>query len=591
MMKLRRIARRAGSRHAAVWFFVGLAAVIVVASVVLGANVSTWWYAGVLGVVPVGVAGRRFSLGMAAARLREELRQSWACEDDRERRFDLLERDLHRLAGDAVSENALDEHTWTDLDMDSVFARLDRTLTLPGESMLYAMVRCPETKEPALLERDRLIRLFQSDAALRESVRLELSRLGRADNTDVTGLLWGRRVARPAIASLFLPLTVLAVSVACGAAVWSASPLVLALIPVFLTNFIVTDRIRSKVYAQINALRYLGATIGRARSLAAVGPLEPSGMTAELETLIAQVASIESRARLLRPERGASSEIADLAFEYISTYFLVEARTFYGVLDELDRHRKSLRRLFELIGTLDACQSVASFREELPCYVEPEFVSDNGVCLDIAEGRHPLLSRPVANSLAPTAPGVFISGSNMSGKSTFLRTVALNAILAQSIYTCYATAYRASFFAVLSSINHADELDEGKSYYLVEAERLLRIVRAAEGERPCLCVIDELLRGTNSAERTSASAAILEYLCEQNALVLVASHDAELAQTVSDRIEHYHFADRFDDGQLHFDYRLYKGRATTQNAINVLESLGYPAEITDAARARFDGMS
>lgn len=575
-----------------VWPVLALAALIAVASLLLGAAANPLYYVGIFGSVPLGFAGYRLYVRRTAERLREELRRRWAQQDERDRHFDGLERAFEYLSAGDASENALDDDTWNDLNMDLVYTGLDRTLTLPGEAVLYTTLRCPETEEAALLDRGRLIALFQSDVALRESVRLELYRLGRVKHADVTGLLWGRRPVKPAIAAFFVPLTALAVLAVCSVAALGLAGFIFGLLPIFFVNLVIAHwLVRAKIYSQLNALRYLGALIARAQAIAALELPGLPAITTELGTLAAEVAHIARRTRLLRPERGMSVEIADALYEYVSTLFLVEARTFYGVLDGLERHLEALRRLYELLGTLDACQSVASFREELPCYAEPQFVAGNGACLELTEGRHPLLSEPVPNSLAPASAGVFISGSNMSGKSTFLRTVAVNAILAQTVYTCYASAYRASFFRILSSINHADELDEGKSYYLVEAERLLRIVRAVEGELPCLCVVDELLTGTNAAERTSASAAILEYLCAQNALVLVASHDAELARTVAGQMDHYHFADRFEDGRLHFDYRLNKGLATTRNAIKLLESLGYPAQLVAAARARFDRMT
>jgi len=228
---------------------------------------------------------------------------------------------------------------------------------------------------------------------------------------------------------------------------------------------------------------------------------------------------------------------------------------------------------------------VASFRHGLSHYVEPELASDE-VTLTMVDGRHPILSEAVANSITVASRGVFVSGSNMSGKTTFLRTVAVNAILAQTLYTCLCTRYRACPFVIVSSINHADELAEEKSYYLVEAERLLRIVRASEGENPCLCVIDELLRGTNSCERLSASLAILEYLSGRRALVIVSSHDTELAHAVADCFENYHFTDELGEEGLRFDYRLREGIGSTRNAIRLLEVLGYPGDIVRAARQR-----
>jgi MutS domain V len=573
------------------WTFVSLTFLTAVGFFILGATVNRFCYLGLLAVVPLGFTGYRMRLLMVTERLRATLRGCWARDQERDRDFGRLERTHDLLARSKPHSNALDNHTWDDLNMDLVYGKVDRTHTLPGEAVLYRTLRCPETKEAPLVERNRLIRLFQSDAALRESVGLELLQLGRARHTDVAGLLWGERPVKPSYSRFFPAFAAAPALLACAGLVSWPGFLIFGTFPLFVLNVIITQcLVRGKVYSQINALRYLGAMISRAETIGNLNHPQLAGITEELGGLSAKLKPIAKRTFLLRPERGLSVDFCDLIAEYASALFLLEVRTFYAVLDELERNLDPLRRLHELLGKLDAAQSVASFREGLPSYTEPDLVAKDGAHQTLEDGRHPLLSDAVANSFNPESQGVFISGSNMSGKSTFLRTVAVNAILAQTLYTCCASRYRASFFRILSSIQHADELDQGKSYYLVEAERLLRIVQAVDGDVPCLCVIDEMLRGTNSAERTSASAAILAHLCSQNALVVVASHDADLASVVTGAMEHYHFMDRFEEGRLQFDYRLKPGRGTTRNAIKLLESLGYPAGVVDEARSRFDAM-
>jgi DNA mismatch repair ATPase MutS len=304
---------------------------------------------------------------------------------------------------------------------------------------------------------------------------------------------------------------------------------------------------------------------------------------ADLARLASATSRIARRTRFLIPERGYSLELADILQEYVSAFFLVEARAFCGFLEDLEHHRDELRRVYEVVGELDALQSAASFRAGLPEYVEPELVED-GVNLALRDGKHPLVEDPVPNSIETCAGGIFVTGPNMAGKTTFLRTVAVNALMAQSICTCYASAYRASFFRIISSITRADELEAGVSYYLVEAERLLRIVRAAEGDMPCLCVVDEMLVGTNWAERRNASVAILDYLRGKKAIIIVSSHDVDLVSALETKYKNYHFADYVDEDGPQFDYVLREGLASGRNAIRLLERLGYPEEIVAQAR-------
>jgi DNA mismatch repair ATPase MutS len=187
-------------------------------------------------------------------------------------------------------------------------------------------------------------------------------------------------------------------------------------------------------------------------------------------------------------------------------------------------------------------------------------------------------------SLSLVARGCLITGANMSGKSTLLRTLGINALLAQTLFTCPAQRYRASRLRIVSSMRVSDDILEGKSRYMAEAERLLALVREA-GDRPtALCLIDELLSGTNVAERLAASRAILDYLARQDMLVVVATHDIELTHALRTLYDSYFFGDELGRDDLRFEYRLRRGVATTRNAVRLLERLGYPEAIVARAR-------
>ena len=283
------------------------------------------------------------------------------------------------------------------------------------------------------------------------------------------------------------------------------------------------------------------------------------------------------------PENSVSADLGAIVYAHLDTYFLREVRIFYAVLDEIRTHQEDLKTLYLLIGELDALQSIASFRHGLGPVAEPRFVAD-GPLLETQDLKHPLLEDPVANSVSLTRKGVSITGSNMAGKTTFLRTLGVNAILAQTIHTVLASSYTARAFRIFSLLNEHDSLLQGKSTYLAEAEHLLRMIRASHSEPLALCLIDEPLAGTNSTERTAASLEILRYLADRNALVIVATHDLHLAHRLLPGFDSYHFTDHVDEQGLRFDYLLRRGITSTSNAIRLLEVLGYPREITDRAR-------
>ena len=220
--------------------------------------------------------------------------------------------------------------------------------------------------------------------------------------------------------------------------------------------------------------------------------------------------------------------------------------------------------------------------------VEPEF-TDSTPSLDIESMAHPLLEKPVLNSVSLRAKGMLITGSNMSGKTTFLKTIGVNMLFAQTLHFCLAKKFSTSFFNTLTFIGRKDNIIEGKSYYLDEILTLLRIIQATREDIPCLCLIDELFRGTNSIERISASAEVLLYLAKQNGLVFASTHDLELTKLVADAYVNYHFQEEVGEHGLVFTYKLHEGPSETRNAIKLLRHVGYPEEITGAAEQRIRG--
>jgi DNA mismatch repair ATPase MutS len=208
---------------------------------------------------------------------------------------------------------------------------------------------------------------------------------------------------------------------------------------------------------------------------------------------------------------------------------------------------------------------------------------------ELADVRHPLLLDAVPNSitLAPRR-GLLITGSNMSGKSTFLRTLGVNAVLAQTLNTCLAAHYDAPVFNVRSCIGRADDLASGRSYYIAEVEALLELVAASTHAATHLFLLDELFRGTNAVERIAAGhAVLLELLSDARQtnphVVIAATHDGELVDLLPERYLPFHFADAGGPEGLTFDHRLRPGPATTRNAIALLRIHGAPPDLVRRA--------
>ena len=175
---------------------------------------------------------------------------------------------------------------------------------------------------------------------------------------------------------------------------------------------------------------------------------------------------------------------------------------------------------------------------------------------------------------------MLVTGSNASGKSTFLKAVAINALLAQTVHTCPAESYRGGLYRIFTSMALRDNLESGESYYIVEIKALKRILDAVNADpSPVLCFVDEVLRGTNTVERIAASTQVLKSLHRPGVLCFAATHDIELTRLLETAYDNYHFEEQVEGDDIRFNYQLMPGRAGTRNAIRLLGIIGYDEDI------------
>jgi len=227
---------------------------------------------------------------------------------------------------------------------------------------------------------------------------------------------------------------------------------------------------------------------------------------------------------------------------------------------------------------IDVALSIAWLRAEKRLG-KPTF---EGSELAIEAAVHPLIDGAVANDAQMARDrGLAITGSNMSGKTTYLRTIAINAVLAQAINSVFASRYRGPLLRVATSIDRLDDLGKSESYFLAEARSIKHLIDVAE-DGPALLAIDELFRGTNPRDRISAASSVLRYL-NSRAHVAVATHDAEVCDRLAGGYVELHFRDRWRDGRMTFDYRARPGRSPESNAIALLADVGFPSEIIEDA--------
>ncbi|MEQ9308742.1 MAG: MutS family DNA mismatch repair protein [Balneolaceae bacterium] len=239
---------------------------------------------------------------------------------------------------------------------------------------------------------------------------------------------------------------------------------------------------------------------------------------------------------------------------------------------------------FDAFYELEALNSLANFAMLNPEYSWGKFEVDPEGFFDSKGLGHPLISsnaRVTNDFRVQRDKDLFlITGSNMAGKSTFLRTVGINLILAYSGAPVCARSLNTDFFRVFSSINITDSLDDGLSHFYTEVKRLRFLLDELfkENEQPLFFFVDEIYRGTNNRERYAGSAAFLKEVAGKNGIGLVSSHDLELADLEDEipQLSNWHFVESIEDGKMTFEYKLKSGPCPSTNALEIMKMEGLP---------------
>ena len=477
------------------------------------------------------------------------------------------------------NDYTLDNQTWDDLDMNKVYEKLDRAYSSPGEAALYCMLRNPLMEEEKVKERGRLIQSFKENSKLRESLQCIFLNLNNDFKNSFLDMIENDLIINKAKYYIYtflgkiLPLVLILLSI------FVNIKYMLVLFGLSSINMLINT---SEVKAiKSNGIFYLRKNIKAAKKIVSVNSKDIIYYTEKITQILKSVKDIDRGTRLI----GFINMWGGL-FESISVIFLLEESAYYAISDKIKREKETLMDLYYTVGELEALISISGYKHNLSeQFVKPKFIKE--ITLSIKDGIHPLIDNAVGNSINIENGGIVLTGTNMAGKSTFLRMLGVNIILAQSFYFVLAKEYKAPFFNIVSSISPNDDLTKGKSFFMSEVESILRIIKAIEKDVPVFCPIDEIFRGTNPIERISMSAEILKYINNGKSISIVATHDRELVNILKENYEFYYFSEKVDASKgLSFDYKIKKGVSQTRNAIKLLEYMCYPKEITDRAYKR-----
>lgn len=485
----------------------------------------------------------------------------------------------------------IDDITWNDLEMDRLFMSMDHTRSAAGEEALYRWLRIPVFDEDVLGRREKHFSFFEEHEKDRLDYLLfmnDVGRTGKYSVYDYLDYLDALKENSCFMTKLIDVSIILFLILAMALHSYFFIPFMLLMAYHCFTY----TKQKKEIEPYLTTFSYFIRILDSVKKFDDMSGEFKEEFKEEIEKIKKEKAEFASFKRLsfLALDNGAgtaSMELGRLILAYLNLIFHLDLIKLYSMLHVVKEKKDYLIGLLLGMGEIEACVSVVYARASFDEYTVPVFVEKTekeGSLYEAEDLFHPLIENPVKNSLSQRR-GMLLTGSNASGKSTFLKAVAVNALLAQTIHTVCAKKYKSNYFRIYSSMALRDSLLQGESYFIVEIKSIKRIFDGAEEENgiPVLCTIDEVLRGTNTAERIGASTELLKALAKKGALCFAATHDLELTSLLEREMDNYHFEEMVEGTDIAFPYLLTKGGAKGRNAIKLLKAFGFDEELVEKA--------
>jgi len=475
----------------------------------------------------------------------------------------------------------LTDKTCKDLDFNELFMFADRTTSYVGQQFLYDTLRTIPPNGDIIVEQEKIIDQITKDSNLRLELQIHLDKLTRESTYFITTLFQDEYIKKPKWFSLIPVLSLTSL----------LSLLMLSFIPqaLFILMGVMIINLGIHYWNKQNLNEYIG-TIPQLLTLTRVAEellrhdiLKK--ISIDLTESITVINKIRHRMSFIRLEAKLQSDLGVFFWsfmELIKALFLLEPLILFGVLKKLNLKRREIENVFSFVGYVDSLISIASLRQGLDLFCLPE-INGNSKVFEAIEMYHPLIVNCVPNSINCSGKSILLTGSNMSGKTSFIRTVGLNTISGLTINTCFARHFSMSRLKIYSAIRISDDLVNDKSYYFEEVLTIKEMIEKSKMLGSNLFLLDEIFKGTNTIERISAGRAVLSYLNNESNTVFVSTHDIELADLLQSDYKLYHFSEQVDNKTVDFDFKLKQGKVENRNAIRILEINGYPMQIITEA--------
>lgn len=467
---------------------------------------------------------------------------------------------------------SIDTITWNDLELDALYNQMNTCFTVCGDFTLYNALKYPETDKETIDKRKKIMKWAKENPEERDKVRYCLSIIRRNLNVGLKTAFTGSTLEGVSnYLAIFLSiLFLLSLIGSCFIPACFTLVLVVGLV----NNFIVSSHGDKKIVKQMeNTMQIM-------RCIRGLSYLASFDWNKEIKDEL----GIDNQYKILKEidssmfiELYSGTNIFSLI---LTQLFLGELISYNNLVEKIKRHRADIYRMYRTIGLLDSCIAVSAYMER------------NDVCaarftqkkeVHAKSLYHPYIRNAVSNDV-DIDNCVLITGSNATGKSSFLKAVAISTLTAQSYGFAFAKSFTTGYFHLYTSMALKDNLFANESYFITEIKALKRIMDAVENKEPVLCMVDEILKGTNTAQRIAASSEILKILKEKHALCISATHDLELTQILKNDYTMKHFSEEWRNDDLHFDYLLKDGPTKTRNAIKLLQHFSYDEKLVDRTK-------
>ena len=527
-------------------------------------------------IITATAAAAVFFSAASSRRNKERIISEFGSIPDKELDFESIEESWKIIKSSGDAGESTDDSTWDDLDMDSVFSRICSCQTSIGEEYLYRTLREPKFSREDLTGRELLIDMLESDSALREDLQVLMSKTGRKPYSRLREYCCNSEEERIKPRYLYTVLGYVPVLLAAlmpFIPVYAFLPLIFSCALNSVVYLVINSRLQQKMYS----MHYFSSLLWSAGKILK----RLDGADNEVIRALNESCTVFRKigGKLSASMKEKLSEL-EVILNYFRIMMLTDVRNFNSAAECISRNRGLFRQFLDSYGELDASVSVLSFRKSLPYFCRPEF--SEKAQFSFEQMYHPLIENASASSIV-LEKNFLVSGSNASGKSTFIKMFGINILLAQTINTCTAQSFQLKPALVITSMAVRDNLLSGESYFVTEIKSLKRILDKIP-QLYCVCLIDEILRGTNTTERIAASYSVLMHMDRLDCLCAAATHDIELTKMLTGVYDNFHFAEEIKDNEITFDYRIRQGPARTRNAVKLLEVMGFSPDIISEAR-------